>query len=146
MKQLNKTDIEQLHEKLLTSWNRQDAKGMAALFCSDGNIVGFDGSQMNGQIQIEKELQQVFANHKTASYVWKVEEVRFLHSHIALLRAIVGMIPPGKKEINPSVNAIQTLVAVFDNEGWKISLFQNTPAQFHGLPELVEQMTKRLME
>jgi len=143
---VNKTDIEKLHERLLTSWNRQDAKGMAALFCSDGNVVGFDGSQMNGSIQIEKELQQVFSNHKTASYVWKVKEVRFLHAHIALLRAIAGMMGPGKQEINPSVNAIQTLVAVFDNEQWRISLFQNTPAQFHGRPELVEQMTRELSE
>jgi len=27
---------------------------------------------------------------------------------------------------------------------WRIKLFQNTPAQFHGRPELVEQMTDEL--
>ncbi|MGZ4033139.1 MAG: SgcJ/EcaC family oxidoreductase, partial [Tumebacillaceae bacterium] len=29
---------------------------------------------------------------------------------------------------------------------WQIALFQNTPAQFHGRPELVEQMTAELRE
>jgi uncharacterized protein (TIGR02246 family) len=86
----------------------------------------------------------VFANHKTAGYVWKIEEIRFLDSTVALLRAIVGMVPPGKKELNPATNAIQSLIAIKQNDIWKISLFQNTPAQFHGRPELVDAMTKEL--
>jgi len=141
---MEKTDIQNLHEQLLTCWNRRDANGMAALFCENGNTIGFDGSQLDGKSSIKEGLEQVFASHQTASYVWKVDEIRFLSSSIALLRARVGMVPPGKKEINPSTNAIQSLVAVVENETWKISLFQNTPAQFHGRPELVESMTKEL--
>ena len=141
---MNKIEIERLHEKLLSFWNVQDARGMASLFCENGNVIGFDGSQLNGQNTIETELGKIFAGHKTATYIWKVEEVRFLNDTVALLRAIVGMIPPDKKEINPATNAIQTLVAIFDSGTWKISLFQNTPAQFHGRPELVENMTKEL--
>ena len=76
--------------------------------------------------------------------MWKVEEVRFLNDQVALLRAIAGMVPPGKKEINPATNAIQSLTAVLENEEWKIALFQNTPAQFHGRPQLVQGMTKKL--
>jgi uncharacterized protein (TIGR02246 family) len=139
-------EIEKLHSELLTSWNKQDAKGIASLFLDNGNLIGFDGSQINGQNQIETELTQIFANHKTARYVWKVKEVRLLNSEVALLRAIVGMVPPGKKDINPATNAIQSLIAVKLNNNWKISLFQNTPAQFHGRPELVEEMTKELSE
>lgn len=77
-------------------------------------------------------------------YVWKVEEIRFLDSQAVLLRAIVGMVPPDKKEINSATNAIQSLIAIKQNDIWKISLFQNTPAQFHGRPELVDAMTKEL--
>ena len=29
---------------------------------------------------------------------------------------------------------------------WRISLFQNTPAQFHGRPDLVERLTRELRE
>lgn len=138
--------IEKIHRELLTYWNKQDAKGMASLFSENGNAIGFDGSQMNGRMQIETELKRVFAGHKTAAYVWKVKEVRFLNSNVALLIAIVGMIPPGKADINPSTNAIQSLVALEESNNWRISLFQNTPAQFHGRPELLEEMTKELSE
>jgi uncharacterized protein (TIGR02246 family) len=138
--------IKKLHSEFLTSWNKQDASRMASLFTDDGNLIGFDGSQINGQDHIETELKAVFANHKTATYVWKVKEVRLLNTETALLRAIVGMVPPDKKEINPSTNAIQSLIALKQNDNWKISLFQNTPAQFHGRPELLEEMTKELSE
>ena len=141
---MNKEAIEKLHADLLTSWNKQDADGMASLFDLNGSTIGFDGSQMNGQMQIKTELDKVFGDHKTASYVWKVEEVRFLNSETSLLRARVGMVPPGKKEINPPTNAIQSMVAILKNGVWKIALFQNTPAQFHGRPEMVEKMTAKL--
>lgn len=136
--------IKQLHEELLTYWNNQDAPGMASLFTGDANAIGFDGSQMNGREQIEKELKQVFADHKTAIYVWKVQEVRLLDAQAVLLRAIAGMVPPGKKEINPETNAIQSVIAIKQDGSWKISLFQNTPARFHGRPELAEAITKEL--
>src|SRR5216117_1423549 len=126
--------IEKLHKELLTFWNDQSGVGMASLFTEDANVIGFDGSQMNGRSQIETELKQVFANHRTARYVWKIEEIRFLDTQTALLRAIVGMVPPGKTELNSATNAIQSLIAIKQNGLWKISLFQNTPAQFHGRP------------
>lgn len=143
---MNKADIEKLHAQLLSYWNSQDAKGMASLFCEDGNAIGFDGSQLNGRKAIQTEMERIFADHKTAAYVWKVEEVRFLNESLALLRAIVSMIPPGKQTINPERNAIQSLVVILDNETWKIALFQNTPAKFDGRPELVEKMTNELSQ
>jgi uncharacterized protein (TIGR02246 family) len=76
----------------------------------------------------------------------KVKEVRFLSPEGAILRAIVGMVPPGQSDIAPQVNAIQTLVAAKRNGQWRIALFQDTPAQFHGRPELVQQMTEELRE
>ncbi len=57
---------------------------------------------------------------------------------------LAGMTPPGKKEINPAVNAIHSLVAVKQDHAWQIALFQNTPAQFHGRPELAQALTEEL--
>lgn len=143
---MNKVEIEKLHGQLLAYWNMQGADGMSSLFYENGNVIGFDGSQMDGKAAIKTELEKVFKHHQTARYVWKVEEVRFLNERLVLLRAIVGMIPPGKNEINPATNAIQTLVAGLDGNLWRVWLFQNTPAQFHGRPELVEKMTNSLNE
>lgn len=67
-----------------------------------------------------------------------------MNSEVATLRAIVGMRPPGQKDINPAANAIQTITAIKQNNVWRIELFQNTPAQFHGKPEKVEELTKEL--
>ena len=143
---MSQNEIEALHGKLLTCWNKQDAKGMAALFDYHGNVIGFDGSQINGRSQIESEMLEVFKSHQTASYIWKVREVRFLDKEIALLRAVAGMIAPGKKEVMAERNAIQSLIAVRQNNEWKIALFHNTPAQFHGRPELSEALVKELNE
>jgi hypothetical protein len=54
------------------------------------------------------------------------------------------MIPPGKTDINPAVNAIQAIVLVSGEGGMLIEHFQNTPAAFHGRPELGEQLTSQL--
>lgn len=143
---MNEREIERLHAQLLTAWNNRDARGMASLFSDDASVIGFDGSLMNGPNEIEKEMSRIFDDHKPASYVWKVEEIRTVGPAVCLLRAIVGMIPPGKDEIKASNNAIQTVLAVHLDEGWRISLFQNTPAQFHGRPELVTRMTEELSE
>jgi uncharacterized protein (TIGR02246 family) len=136
--------VRDLYRQLLESWNRRDARAMAALYAEDGNVVGFDGSQMNGPAAVEAELSQIFTDHMTATYVGKIREVRFLAAEVALVRAVVGMAPPGQKALNPAANAIQSLVATKHNGAWRIALFQNTPAQFHGRPELVQQLTDEL--
>jgi hypothetical protein len=56
------------------------------------------------------------------------------------------MVPPGQSEINPAVNAVQTLVAVNQDSQWRVAIFHNTPAAFHGRPEASEQLTAELRE
>jgi uncharacterized protein (TIGR02246 family) len=128
----------------LEAWNKRDAQAFAALYEENGNQIGFDGSQMNGQAEIEAHLSQIFADHMTATYIGKVREVRFLNGETAVLRAVVGMIPHGQTDINPAVNTIQSLVAVKRGDQWKMALFHNTPAAFHGRPEAVAQLTEEL--
>jgi uncharacterized protein (TIGR02246 family) len=138
--------IVHLYQELIQSWNSRNADDYAGLFAEDGNIVGFDGSQMNGRSEIAAEIGRIFEDHVTAPYYVKVREVRFLAPNVALLRAVAGMIPPGQTDINPAANSIQSLIAVKRFEAWEIALFQNTPAQFHGRPELVEQLTEELRQ
>jgi len=139
--------VRELYQRLLDAWNNRNATEMAALFDEHGNIVGFDGSQVNGRTGIESEMGQIFGHHQTPPYFAKTREVRFLTPEVSLLRAAAGMIPPGKSDIDPALNAVQSLVAtkVSDNE-WRIALFQTTPAQFHGRPELVQQLTDELRQ
>lgn len=140
----DETQISELYERLLDSWNLRNAGQFAALFANNGNVIGFDGSLMNGQAEIASTLRQIFADHMTAAYVAKIRELRFLAPEVAILRAVAGMLPPGQSDLNPAVNAIQTLVAVKLDGEWRIALFQNTPAQFHGRPDLSEALTEEL--
>ena len=135
-----------LYRQMLNGWNTHNSAAMAAPFAEDANVIGFDGSQMNGHTEIETTMRGIFADHVTATYIAIVREVRFISPEAAILRAVVGMIPPGQTDINPAVNAIHSLVAAKVDGKWKIALFQNTPAQFHGRPDLSEQLTAELRQ
>jgi uncharacterized protein (TIGR02246 family) len=132
-----------LYARLLDAWNAHDAEAFAALFAADGVSIGFDGSEAAGE-GIREHLAAVFADHETAAYIAKLRELRALSADAVLLRAIVGMVPPGADEVNPNANALQSLLAVRDANEWRIALFQNTPAQYHGRPEAVEEHTAQI--
>lgn len=139
-------EVSGLYRELLSCWNQRNAATFAGLFTEDGNTVGFDGSTLNGRAQIDSNLSQIFAHHPTAAYVGKIRSTRFLTTEVAVVSAVAGMVPPGKSDLNPAVNAIQTLVAVKQDGRWRIAVFHNTPAAFHGRPELSEQLTEELRQ
>jgi uncharacterized protein (TIGR02246 family) len=138
--------IIKLYRDLHDAWNQHSAANFALLFTDDGMTIGFDGSEMIGKAQIEEELSAIFADHVTAAYIGIVRDVRFLADNIALLHAVAGMVPPGGSDINPAANSIQTLTAVRENDQWRIALFQNTPAQYHGRPQLTEFLNTELRQ
>lgn len=139
-------DVTALYQALLDAWNQRDAQAFAALFAQDGSSVGFDGSQANGRAEIEAHLAPIFAHHPTAAFVGIVREIRPLGDDAVLLRAVAGMVPPGQQDINPAANAVQSLVAVKQENGWRIALFHNTPAAFHGRPGASEALTEELRQ
>ena len=108
--------------ELLKQWNKRRASEMTDLFTEDGNVVGFDGSQINGRSEARSVLSQIFADHQAAAYLGIVKEVRLLSPDVAILHAVAGMVPPGQSDINPEQNK------------WSIALFQNTPARFSWSP------------
>ncbi len=136
--------VRALYHAVLTSWNDRDAAAFAAYFLETGHAIGFDGSMLDGAAAIEASLAQIFAHHQTASYVGIVRGVDELADDVMMLNALVGMVPQGKTEINPAVNAIQTLVAARLSGTWRIALLQTTPAAFHGRPEAQAELTAQL--
>ncbi|MEO5931083.1 MAG: SgcJ/EcaC family oxidoreductase [Candidatus Kapaibacterium sp.] len=137
-------DIRALHHALLDAWNRRSAGDMAALFTGNGISIGFDGSMMSGAAEIESTISGIFSGHQTALYVGIVRSISFPTPGVALLLAVVGMVPPGGTDIKPEVNAIQSVMAVEEKGAWRIALLQNTPAAFHGRPEAAEALTDEL--
>ena len=135
-----------LYERIIQAWNRRDAAAMAALFEDQGHMIGFDGSQVDGRRAIEAHLGPIFAGHPTATYVAKVRGVRSLAPTVAVLRAMAGMVPPGKHALNPALNTVHTLVALQQSHGWLASVFQSTPAAWHGRPQDVAALVEELSD
>lgn len=133
-----------LYDRLIDAWNKRNARDYALLFASNGSIVGFDGSQVNGQTEVGGHVSEIFSHHQTASYVTIVRDVRTIASDVTLLRANAGMVPPGKDDINPEMNAVQSMVAARKGGKWEIALFQNTPAAYHERADLSKKLTDEL--
>lgn len=136
--------VRALYSVLLRAWNERDAEAFAALFLAEGSIIGYDGSIVDGQAEIARHIGDIFRHHQTPIYIVRVKRVRFLTPEIAIVRGYVGMPTVSALVINPTLNAIQSLVAQRVDGVWRIALFQNTPAQFHGRPDLVAEMTAEL--
>jgi uncharacterized protein (TIGR02246 family) len=144
MSHMSENDARALYDRLITGWNDHDGYAMAEPFADDGVIIGFDGSVSSGRETIGTDMLNIFADHETGRYAVKVQSVRSLGHQVMILRAIAGLVPPGQTAINPETNSHQTVVAEQREGQWKIVLFQNTPAQFHGRPAVVEDMTREL--
>jgi uncharacterized protein (TIGR02246 family) len=138
--------VQNLYHHFLNAWNERNARSMADHFTGDAEMIGYDGSQAIGRDEIYSHLHPIFENFPTPPYYGKVKSLSFLSDNAVILRAIAGMVPIGKTELSPELNTHHTVVAVKEGENWLIKLFQNTPAQFHGRPELVEKMTEELKE
>jgi uncharacterized protein (TIGR02246 family) len=136
--------VRSLYRTLIERWNAQDADGFADCFAEEGTSIGFDGSTVTGRAGIATHLAGIFADHKTASYVTAVRDVQTVGRDVTLLRAVVGMVPPGQDDLNPNANAIQSVVAAQGDDGWRIVQLQNTPAAFHGRPDEVAALTDEL--
>jgi len=133
-----------LHGEILDAWNQQDAAAYAGCFLDDALVIGFDGSEMHGRSEIEEQLRSIFADHQVATYVRVVRSTRRLAEDTALLHAVVGMIPPDGDDVMPDRHAVQLLVGTREGGTWRAASLQNTPAQLHGRPELVDALTEEL--
>lgn len=142
----DRTAVRALYVDLLDAWNSADAEGFAAQFMDDGEVIGFDGSILTSRGEIETEMRRIFTDHKTGTYVGIVREVILLADDVAMLRAVAGVVPAGSSELKQELNSVQRLTAVRRDGRWRAVLYHNTPALFHGRPELVERMTDELRQ
>jgi uncharacterized protein (TIGR02246 family) len=134
----------ELYARLVEAWDKRNARDFALLFVSDGTVVGFDGSQVNGQLEVGAHLAEIFSHHQTPRYVSIIREVKLVAADVTLLRANTGLVPNGKDDIEPTLNAVQSMLAVRKGGAWKVALFQNTPARLDMRPDLTKQLTDEL--
>lgn len=139
-------EVHDLYTRLVMAWNHHDAGMFAGLFSKNGVAIGFDGTQLTGQKEINSALSNIFRDHATSMYVAKIREIKSISKDVFLLRSVVGMIAPGEYDISPSLNAVQSMLAVKGVVGWEVAMLQNTPARYDGRPAAQEELTKELRE
>lgn len=124
---VDEAEIRRLYEEFMEGWNRGSAQAFAAPFTEDGDLIGFDGTHLNGRREITSFHQPLFDKWlKGTRLVGEVKTVRFLSPDVALMHAIGGTVMRGKSEPSPERNSIQTLVARREGGRWRLAAFQNT--------------------
>jgi uncharacterized protein (TIGR02246 family) len=136
--------IRALYAQFIEGWNKRSGAGVASGFTDDGDIVFFDGSHYRGRLSIAADLRQLFAEAPTPEYVAVARSVRPLAPGVAVLVAHGGMIPPGDNDLDARLLAVHTLVAVEEAGRWRIGLFQETPAAWHGHEDAREALLAEL--
>ncbi|HET9824585.1 MAG TPA: SgcJ/EcaC family oxidoreductase [Chitinophagaceae bacterium] len=138
--------MESIYEHLINAWNEANAEAFSELFSENGSMVGFDGSIANGRANICDHLSSIFANYRPGKFVAIIKEITVWSSNAGILRAVAGIVLPGRRKVNRGTNAIQSMVVANEAGHFRIALFQNTPAAFHGRPDLAEQLTTELQQ
>ena len=119
--------VRDLYQELMDGWNRGSGDAFAAAFTEDGDLVAFDGTHFKGREEIAPFHQELFDKWmKGTRLVGRVEDVRFLSPDVVLMHAIGGTVMRGKSEPSPERASIQTLVAVRQDDKWRLAAFQNT--------------------
>lgn len=120
--------VRALYAQLMDGWNKGSAEAFAAPFAEEGHLVAFDGTRFKGREEIVAFHQPLFDKWlRGTRLVGRVESVRFLSPHVALMHAVGGTVMRGRSRPSPERDSIQTLVAVKKEDGaWRLVAFQNT--------------------
>ncbi len=133
----------QVFAQIIDGWNRRDAIAMSAPFAERCVMIGFDGSEMLSRPAILDAMRAIWQHHQTPPYVARIRSVRMASADTAVLHAVTGLLK-ADGEINAATNAVTTLVAVRDSADWRVVLYQNTPAAYHGRAADAEALTQEL--
>lgn len=136
--------VRSLYHRALDGWNLRDGSAFAGPFAVDGEVIGFDGSHYRGRSAIAAELGRILSDHPTPEYVAVVRRVRSLGPGVAQLDAVAGMVPDDGDDLDPALNAVHVVTAVNAGAGWRIALYQSTPARYDRRPDLALALTAEL--
>ena len=114
-------EIGKLLSEMEDSFNRGDAKALAACWTPGGEFVGPGGERMEGREDIEKGFQAAFAANKNTRLALRVLSLRVVSEGVALVDAVAEVQPvPASGESNSE------LVLVKRDGRWLIDSARDT--------------------
>jgi uncharacterized protein (TIGR02246 family) len=81
-------------EAFVAAFNKGDAKGVAAFFTPDGDVVDQEGHHLKGRKAIEEGYQKFFSQAKGAKLFITITSVRFPKPDLALEDGVTEVVPP----------------------------------------------------
>jgi uncharacterized protein (TIGR02246 family) len=137
-------EVQTLHQRLMAAWNEGNVEAFGAELTEDGEQIGFRRQSGLRRRAHHRGTAPILRRPRDRQLCRVGASLGFVGDDVAVLRAEVGMVPPSGDDIVRERNVVQCLVAVRTGDGWKVTLFQNTPAQFDGRPEAVKALTADL--
>ncbi|MEO3811795.1 SgcJ/EcaC family oxidoreductase [Sphaerisporangium sp. B11E5] len=110
-----------------SAWARGDAKGYAAIYTPDADLVNIMGEHLHSRQTIATKLQQYFNTQlKNTRLLEMDEKVRFVSPTMAIIVRKSCVLYNKEKACRPDTLSINTNVAVKSSGQWQIASFQNT--------------------
>src|SRR5712692_1221018 len=121
-----------IREDIQTAFNAHDAKGVAAVFTTDGDLRSPDGELVKGRAAIEKFYAALFSGPDKAAKIALAPglDTRYLGANVAIMNGraeVTGAIGPDEKE-SPAYTALTTSDVVKRTGTWQILSSRVWPA------------------
>jgi uncharacterized protein (TIGR02246 family) len=109
--------IQKNAESFIETFQRGDAKGLAAFWAPDGDYTDQTGRHLKGRTALEKAFQQFFAENKGLKLGINSASLRFLTPEVAIEDGTTEVIPP---DGGPPSRARYTIVHVKKDGEWRL--------------------------
>jgi uncharacterized protein (TIGR02246 family) len=111
-------------KQMESGWNTKSGALFAKPFAEDADYVVINGNQIKGRAVIEEQHQRIFDTiFKDTRLTLNVKQIRFLRPDVAVVH-VNGQRDSSTKELEQG--AVMTMVMIREQQGWKITAFQNT--------------------
>jgi uncharacterized protein (TIGR02246 family) len=130
-------EIRKLLTELEESFNRRDAKGLAACWAPQGDFVGQDGERIEGRDRIEKGFRESLAARKDSKLQLIVLRLRVIGEGFALVDAIAAVKPQATTTAGEPT--FQLVLAKRDDR-WLIESARDTVRPASGQPQQLKEL------
>jgi len=121
--------IRKVIDEMTAGFNNHDGRAASIMYLADARLVTVRGEVMNGQAEIEKGLNAIFATRaRNATHKTLDVSIKFLRPDIALAHVtneLSGLVAPDGQSLPPHQEL--SLRVLVNHEGeWRIAAFHNT--------------------
>jgi uncharacterized protein (TIGR02246 family) len=124
--------IQKAGEAFIETFDKGDAKSLAAFWVEDGDFTDQTGRTLKGRAALEKAFQQAFAEGKGMTLRINSDSLRFVTPDVAIEDGTSEVILP---DGGPPSSSRYTIVHVKKNGAWRLASVRNAPGAPSGTYE-----------